>query len=97
VIKRCRPVLFIAGLLAALSAQSKELDTADIVASAPGRIEGANDVTQIGVAATGIIEKLFVKAGDRVKAGQVLVQVNCRVIEAEIREREAQMLALISL
>ena len=56
-IKRCWPVLVSVGLLAALPTAA---DTADIVASAPGRVEGANDIIPIGAAVTGVIERLFV-------------------------------------
>jgi multidrug resistance efflux pump len=87
-IKRCWQVLFSVGLLAALPTAA---DTADIVASAPGRVEGANDIIPIGAAVTGVIERLFVKEGDRIKSGQVLLQVDCKVIEAEIHEREAEV------
>jgi multidrug resistance efflux pump len=78
------------GLLAALPTAA---DTADIVASAPGRVEGANDIIPIGAAVTGVIERLIVKEGDRIKTGQVLLQVDCKVIEAEIHEREAEVQA----
>jgi len=65
----------------------------NVVAAAPGRLEGAGDITPIGTGATGIVKKVLVKEGDWVKAGQVLVEIDCDLIQAEIREREAQVVA----
>lgn len=65
----------------------------DIIASAPGRVEGANDVMPIGTAATGVIREVLVKEGDHVSKGQALVLFDCRVIEAEIKQREAEAAA----
>jgi HlyD family secretion protein len=62
-----------------------------VVASAPGRIEGASDVMLIGTAATGIIREVLVKDGDHVKKDQVLVRVNCAAIEAEVRQRKSEV------
>ena len=81
--------IFLLALVAA-PVSAKEPGQGDVVASAPGRIEGAADVMPIGTAATGVIGELLVKGGDRVTKGQVLVRINCAAIEAEVRQREAE-------
>ena len=44
----------------------------------------------IGSAASGTVKDVMVVAGGRVKAGQVLVELNCQPLEAEIEARSAQ-------
>jgi HlyD family secretion protein len=61
--------------------------------AASGRIEGGSDVLSLGTAATGTIAQLLVKAGDRVEAGQHLLRIDCRAIEAEKAAREADLAA----
>ena len=61
--------------------------------SATGRIEGGSDVLSLGTSATGTIAQLLVKVGDHVEAGQHLLQVDCRAIEAEKNAREADLAA----
>jgi HlyD family secretion protein len=61
--------------------------------SAPGRVEGGSDVLALGTSATGTIAELLVKAGDRVKAGQHLVRVECRNIERELEARGSDLAA----
>jgi multidrug resistance efflux pump len=61
--------------------------------SAVGRIEGGSDVLSLGTSATGTIAQLLVKAGDHVEAGQHLLQVDCRAIEAEKTARESDLAA----
>ena len=48
---------------------------------------------QLGVAATGVIEKIFVRDGDHVDAGQLLVTIDCRPLQAEIKVRVANLAA----
>jgi len=61
--------------------------------SAMGRIEGGSDVLSLGTSATGTIAQLLVKAGDHVEAGQHLLRVDCRAIEAEKAARESDLAA----
>ena len=61
--------------------------------SAAGRIEGGGDVLSLGTPATGTIAQLLVKAGDHVEAGQHLLRVDCRAIEAEQTARESDLAA----
>ncbi len=57
---------------------------------APGRLEGAGPAMSIGTAASGTVMEVLVHEGSRVSAGQPLVTLDCRPIEAEVRARSAQ-------
>jgi HlyD family secretion protein len=46
-------------------------------------------VLSLGVAASGVIAKISVADGAHVKAGQILLQVDCRPIEEDIKARSA--------
>ena len=61
-------------------------------ADAPGRVE-ASDVLSLGTSATGTIAEVLVTAGDRVKAGQRLVRVECGNIEHELQARKSDLAA----
>jgi HlyD family secretion protein len=61
--------------------------------TAPGRVEGAGAPMSIGVAASGIIGEVVVREGNRVQAGQVLVRLDCRSLEADVHTREAHLAA----
>ena len=61
--------------------------------TAPGRIEGAGSTMSIGAAAAGTVSEVLVHEGSRVHAGQTLVTLSCRQLEADVRAREAQLAA----
>ena len=61
--------------------------------TAPGRVEGAGAPMSIGVAASGIIGEVLAREGNRVQAGQVLVKLDCRPLEADVHTREAHLAA----
>src|ERR1700722_16786141 len=89
--------MFLSGLVVALwsltIAGAAEAQTPSGPVSAAGRIEGGGDVLSIGTAATGTIAQLLVKAGDHVEAGQHLLRVDCRAIEAEQAARQSDLAA----
>ena len=85
--------LLAAGLMSMASASAAQTVSDNVVAAAPGRLEGAGDITPVGTGATGVVKTILVKEGDRIKTGQVLVEIDCDLIHAEIREREAQVAA----
>jgi HlyD family secretion protein len=58
-----------------------------------GRVEGAGDILSLGTSATGTIAEVLVKAGDHVKAGQRLVQVECSNIEHELQALRSDLMA----
>jgi multidrug resistance efflux pump len=61
--------------------------------AAPGRVEGAGAPMSIGAAAGGIIGEVLVREGNRVQAGQTLVKLACRPLEADMHAREAHLAA----
>jgi multidrug resistance efflux pump len=61
--------------------------------TAPGRIEGAGPPLAIGSAASGIVAEVLVHEGDRVRAGQHLIKLECRPLEAEAQARTAHLAA----
>jgi HlyD family secretion protein len=70
-------------------AQAERADLAKSVV-ATGKVEPITKV-EIKSKASGIVKKLLVDADDRVKAGQVLVELDRVEIEAEVRSAEAQL------
>jgi multidrug resistance efflux pump len=64
-----------------------------VVAAAPGRIEGSGEAIAIGASISGIVEKVTVRQGDRIAAGQLLVRVACSDIEAQLATRVAEYAA----
>jgi HlyD family secretion protein len=61
-----------------------------VVAAAPGRVEGSQDAVSIGAAISGIVEKVTVRQGDLVSAGDLLVRIACRDLEAQLAARVAE-------
>lgn len=59
---------------------------------ATGKIEPITKV-EIKSKASGIVKKLYVEAGDHVKAGQILAELDREEIEANVRGSEAQLLS----
>jgi HlyD family secretion protein len=59
--------------------------------TAPGRVEGAGPTLTIGVAAAGIVDEVLVHEGSGVVAGQTLIKLDCRSVEADVRARDAQL------
>jgi HlyD family secretion protein len=66
----------------------------DLVKSvvATGKVEPITKV-EIKSKASGIVKKLYVEAGDHVKAGQVLAELDRVEMEAQVRQSEAQLQA----
>jgi HlyD family secretion protein len=81
-------IIIIAG--AAVPSQILGQDTSF---TAPGRIEGAGPPMSIGVAVTGIVSRILVHEGSRVQAGQLLVSLDCRPQEADLRTLQARLAA----
>jgi HlyD family secretion protein len=61
--------------------------------TAPGRVEGAGPTLPIGVAAPGTVREILVQAGSRVHAGDILIKLDCRPVEADVHTREAHLRA----
>jgi len=66
-------------------------NVAVVVSAAPGRIEGAGPIVSLGAAGTGVIRELLVTEGDHVKAGQLLLRLNCDPLDQESRVAAAKL------
>lgn len=84
----CCAALLMASLAFSFRALSQN---ANLVA--PGRVEAAGPAMSLGVAASGTVDKILVQQGSHVRAGQTLVSLDCRPLEAEVRGREARLAA----
>jgi multidrug resistance efflux pump len=84
---RVAPALLIASLALPLPLFAQSAFTA------PGRIEGAGRPLSIGSAAGGIVAEVLVHEGDRVGAGQLVVKLDCRPLDAEVQARTAHLAA----
>jgi HlyD family secretion protein len=58
-------------------------------ATAPGDAPTVGKTLLLGVAVSGVVAKLLVPDGAHVDAGQALLQIDCRPLEAEIKMRTA--------
>jgi HlyD family secretion protein len=94
-------LLVVGGLMAAKSGGTKidptklaKVEKGDLAKSvvATGKIEPITKV-EIKSKASGIVKKLYIDAGDRVKAGQVLAELDREEILASVRSQEAQLLS----
>jgi len=82
----------VTSVLAMLAAPAVAEDKADeVVAAAPGRIEGASPIVLLGIAGTGVIKELPVAEGDHVKGGQVLLRLDCAPLEQELKVTAAKV------
>ena len=59
------------------------------IATAVGRVDSEMEARRLPAAADGIIEKVFVRRGDHVSAGQPLIAVDCAPRRAEAQARAA--------
>jgi HlyD family secretion protein len=77
-------------------ASASVLAQPNIIAAAPGRIEGAADTTALGASASGIIKEIMVNQGDRVVKDQLLARIECDEIAAEVPQRIAEHAATVA-
>jgi len=68
---------------------------APLAVAAPGRIEGAFDVVEVGTAVTGVVAEVLADEGQIVHRGDILAHIECRDLDAEssIHVAEAASLA----
>ena len=93
-------VVILAGVLIAAKSGSTKIEPSklakvekgDLAKSvvATGKIEPITKV-EIKSKASGIVKKLYIEAGDKVKAGQVLAELDREEIQANVRASEAQL------
>jgi HlyD family secretion protein len=94
-------VVIVGGLVAATRTGTKidpsklgKVEKGDLAKSvvATGKVQPITKV-EIKSKASGIVKKLYVEAGDRVKQGQVLAELDREEIESGVRSQEAQLLS----
>lgn len=61
-----------------------------LIAAAPGRVEGATQVIEVGVAMDGVIAETAVEEGDRVNAGDLIARLVCDDLEASLEAARAE-------
>jgi len=92
-------LLVAGGVMAARSSGTKidptklaKVERGDLVKSvvATGKVEPITKV-EIKSKASGIVKKLYIEAGDHVKAGQILADLDRVEMEAQVRQSEAQL------
>lgn len=71
------PLALALGACTASHSEPAAQQPAPYLATAVGRIDSAGEARHLVAAADGVIERVLVRRGDRVKAGQVLVEVGC--------------------
>jgi multidrug efflux pump subunit AcrA (membrane-fusion protein) len=59
-----------------------------------GLVEPSSEIVSVSSHLPGIVEKVFVKAGDRVRVGDPLFKLDTRALEAQHAEKEADVAAL---
>src|SRR5215813_8589930 len=59
--------------------------TDNVILACPGRVEGANEVTGVNAAVTGILTEVRVREGQRVVAGEVIATIDCHDLKAELQ------------
>ena len=62
-----------------------------VVVAAPGRVEGASEILELGVAMDGLIAEIRVREGDTVEAGDPLVRLDCDERAAQLGQAEADL------
>lgn len=67
--------------------------TIDIVSSAPGKIVPSDRVKVIQPLEIGVVRALFVEDGQRVKAGDLLLEIDSTINEAESRMLQSDLIA----
>lgn len=107
IIKYLLPLAAIAGVIFVVftvMAQNKPLTPAPPVAApaaspyqsqvpGAGLVEPSTEFIAIGTNVSGVVTKVFVKAGDKVKQGDALFMIDDRTLRAELASREAMVLA----
>lgn len=83
--------VLVVGLLATLAWLF--LGHVDVVASAPGKIVPSGSVKIVQSAGTGVVRAIHVADGDRVRQGQVLVELDTTLVTADLEQARKGLLA----
>ncbi len=63
----------------------------NITLACQGRVEGRTETVEVGAAADGVVESVFVKEGDTVNRGAKLAQIGCPDLSSELQEATSQV------
>jgi HlyD family secretion protein len=86
-----RVVLYLLLALLAVMVVWSVIGRLDIIAVAPGKLVPSSYVKVVQPADAGIIKQILVREGDMVKSGQVLVQMDTAISNADSRQLQAQL------
>ena len=92
-------VLLIACLALALAgctrsstlAASRPVEPVDVSLACQGRVEGRTETVEVGAAADGVIQTVYVKEGQTVRSGVKLAEIGCADLQASLQEAIAQV------
>lgn len=65
--------------------------SAAVVLASPGRVEGRSETIQVGAATDGLIKSVYVQEGQTVTAGQLLAEIDCPELQANLRTATAEV------
>ena len=66
-----------------------DLVLAVLLSASPAAAQSRGKILQLGVAVSGVVAQIAVADGAHVDAGQVIIQIDCRPLESEIKSRDA--------
>jgi len=83
-------LLLLAVLPPSFAQVEPEQQEAEVVAAAPGRIEGSADSIEMGASTSGIVDEVPVRQGDEISVGQLLLRLRCDDVTARLGQRQAE-------
>ncbi|MBE9180622.1 HlyD family efflux transporter periplasmic adaptor subunit [Oculatella sp. LEGE 06141] len=86
-----RGLLYFLVLFAAIALPWASLAKVDETGSAEGRLEPQGKTIRVDAPVTGTVTALPVREGQTVKAGQVLVELESEVVQAELQQAQAKL------
>jgi hemolysin D len=69
------------------------LGKVDVVASAPGKLVPAGSIKIVQSAGTGVVRSILVHDGDRVRRGQLLIELDTTLATADLQQAQKALLA----
>jgi HlyD family secretion protein len=63
----------------------------EVILACQGRVEGRTETVEVGAAADGVIQAVYVKEGDKVRRGMKLAEIGCGDLQASLAEAISQV------